>query len=65
MLSCPATETSCETNPTNDTTRTSFAPAFIVKFPSKSVVVPSFVPFTRTVAPGKGPSSLVTSPETD
>ena len=37
----------------------------IVKFPSKSVVVPLLVPFTRTVAPGRGPSSLVTSPETD
>ena len=65
ILSWPATETSWETNPTNDTTRTSSAPAFIVKFPSKSVVVPSVVPLTITVAPGRGPSSLVTTPETD
>ena len=37
----------------------------MLKFPSKSVVVPFVVPLTTTVAPGRGPSSLVTVPDTD
>ena len=50
------------TKPTKETTSTSDELASIEKFPSKSVVVPLFVPLTIMVAPGKGPSSLETVP---
>ena len=46
----------------DDITRTSPELAEMVKLPSKSVLVPVLVPLTRTVAPGKGPSSLETLP---
>ena len=58
IWSWPPTATSCVAKPTKETTKTSSAPADMLKFPSKSVVVPLLVPLTTTVAPGRGPSSL-------
>ena len=37
----------------------------ILKFPSKSDVVPFVVPFSTIVTPGKGPVSSETEPEMD
>ena len=51
----------CDINPINEISRVEFIGASKTKFPSKSVIVPSVVPFTTTVAPGN-PSHLCQSP---
>ena len=63
-LSCPLTGTSKVEKPTKETSRIASARALILKFPSKSIETPFGVPFTTTVAPGRGSSSLVTIPDT-
>ena len=49
------TSTSFDLYPKYETTIIEFIPTFgSTKFPSKSVLVPTSVPFTTTVAPGSG-----------
>lgn len=63
-LSCPLTGTSKVEKPTKETSRIVSAGALMLKFPSKSVEIPFYVPFTTTVATSRGPSSLVTIQDT-
>jgi len=57
--------TSGVTKPTKEISRTASAEAEMLNYRSKLVVVQFDVPFTTMVAPGRGPSSLVSVTETD